>query len=320
MNKLERKELFTRWFLWSVKFKDCDPSIWMMNYLNKRYEHNSEERFWLAYLYGTTYHVPAAWVIKSEFPDFELATNSRIKAWNDANYKRLRYQTDTKYNKGHLPEMFASYQQFIGRKTQKETFEKYFVGTPIQNFNALFKIVKGALYKFGRYSTWYYLQALKQTCGVAIEPPSLILNDYSGSRSHRNGLCKALGQDAWVDAKLNPTQISWLEGEGHEILQEVQHRMPELRNELDFFAMETALCSFKKIFREREGRYLGYYLDRQAEEIKKVEGDGWFGIDWDVLWQARKETLDPRLINNSINKKKFSEFLETGRMDKLDWL
>ena len=85
--------------------------------------------------------------------------------------------------------------------------------------------------------------------------------------------------------------------------------------------METCLCSYKKIFRENHGRYLGYYLDRQAEEIKMAEKDGWYGIDWDVLWQARNETLDLRLDQDrGIDKERFSSFLNTGKIENLEWM
>jgi hypothetical protein len=85
--------------------------------------------------------------------------------------------------------------------------------------------------------------------------------------------------------------------------------------------METCLCSYKKIFREHHGRYLGYYLDRQAEEIIKVEGDGWYGIDWDVLWQSREETIDLRLDHKrGIDKEKFKYFINTGKLDNLEWM
>ena len=85
--------------------------------------------------------------------------------------------------------------------------------------------------------------------------------------------------------------------------------------------METCLCSFKKIFREKHGRYLGYYLDRQAEEIMQCEKDGWYGIDWDVLWQARNETIDLRLDHKKgIDKEKFTFFLNTGKIDNLEWM
>jgi hypothetical protein len=85
--------------------------------------------------------------------------------------------------------------------------------------------------------------------------------------------------------------------------------------------METCLCSFKKIFRERHGRYLGYYLDRQAEEIMQCEQDGWYGIDWNVLWQAREETIDLRLDHKKgIDKEKFPNFLRSGKMENLEWM
>jgi transposase-like protein len=85
--------------------------------------------------------------------------------------------------------------------------------------------------------------------------------------------------------------------------------------------METCLRSFKKIFRENSSRYLGYYLDRQAEEISTVSSDSWNGIDWDVLWQARKETIDKKLDKRTgIDKNRFGEYLKTGSIDRVEWM
>lgn len=319
--KQNRREAFIRWYAWSLKHNDCDPAVWMTNYLNKRYEHNDEQRLWFAWLYGNTYHGPTAWVLLNEFPDFELATVDRMTEWNTSNYKRLRYQTDTKWNKGHLPVMFESYQTFIGNGTQRERLELYYQGDAKKNFDALWVALKGNLHKFGRYSTWFYLQHLKHTAGINVEPSSLMLDDYSGSKSHRNGLLLALGKDDDYDRKLTGSEYQYLESAGDGIRVEMLDRFPELANQIDFFTMETCLCSFKKIFREHHGRYLGYYLDRQSEEIIQVEQDGWYGIDWDVLWQARDETLDHRLTGkNTINKEKFSEFVNTGNMSRLHWM
>jgi hypothetical protein len=78
--------------------------------------------------------------------------------------------------------------------------------------------------------------------------------------------------------------------------------------------METALCAYKKLWRVRRGRYVGYYLDRQSEEVAKAESDNWFGIDWEVIWQAREEivglTLAPR--NAREDKNKMELFLNEG--------
>lgn len=320
-HKNNSRESFIRWYAWSLQYDDCDPAVWATNYLNKRYEHNDEQRLWLCWLYGNTYHLPTAWVLMNEFPDFELATVDRITQWNTTNYKRLRYQTDTKWNKGNLPAMFASYQEFIGSKTQREKLETYYGNSKEQNFDALWTVLKNSLHKFGRYSTWFYLQHLKHTAGVPIQPTSLMLDDYDGSRSHRNGLLFALGRHDDVDRKLTGSEYQTLESEAKSILTETKDRFPDLERQIDFFTMETCLCSFKKLFRVSRGRYLGYYLDRQAEEIIKAEDDGWYGIDWDVLWQSRNETIDLRLDNKyGINKEKYPAFLNSGRIDGLDWM
>jgi len=316
-----RREAFIRWYAWSLKYDDCDPAVWATNYINDRYEHNDEQKLWLCWLYGNTYYLPTAWVLMNEFPDYELATVDRMTQWNTTNYKRLRYQTDTKWNKGHLPTMFESYQKYIGNQTQREKIESLYGNNEKANFDNLWESVKSSLHKFGRYSTWFYLQHLKHTAGVRIDPTSLMLDDYDGSRSHRNGLLYALGQEDSVDRKLTAMEYANLESQAQEILAETKARFPELISSIDYFTMETCLCSYKKIFREHHGRYLGYYLDRQAEEIIKVEGDGWYGIDWDVLWQSREETIDLRLDHKrGIDKEKFKYFINTGKLDNLEWM
>lgn len=319
--RLNRVEAFIKWYAWSLHFQDCDPAIWMMNYLNKRFEHNSEQRLWLCWLYGNTYYLPTAWVLFNEFPDYELATVDRLEQWNTANYKRLRYQTDTKYNKGYLPTMFASYQQVIGKHLQRDVLEAHYGDNEQQTFDNLWKLILGRFYKFGRYTAWFYLQALKHTAGIAVEPTSLMLNDFEGSKSHRNGLIHAINKDEWIDAKLGKADYQFLEECAQALMDGTKVEYPHLADQVDAFTLETALCAFKKLFRNYESRYLGYYLDRQAVEINRVSNDGWYGIEWDVLWQARSETLDYRLLSpGCIQKEKYADFYDNGYIDKLDWL
>jgi hypothetical protein len=283
----------------------------MTNYLFRRVEHNKEQKLWIAWIYGTTYYIPTTWVIWNEFPDMELVGLERLREWNNTNYKRLRYQTDTKWNKGHFPAQFESYKQWVGVKTQEEAFAPFLDGSARDNFDRLWPEVKTKFHKFGRYSTWFYMQTLKQCCDMPVEPPHLMLSDHDGSRSHRNGLCLALGLDDWYDKKLNEKEINYLDGEAYYILQEVKREFPNT----DYYDMETCLCSFKKLFRVSKGRYLGYYLDRQAEEIAQCEKDGWFGIDWQPLWDARVESLDNKLLTNRIDNSKMSLYLNDNILD-----
>lgn len=319
--KENRREAFIRWYAWSLKYKDCDPAVWMTNYLNDRYEHNTEERLWLCWLYGNTYYLPTSWVLKNEFPDYELATVDRLTWWNTNNYQRLRYQTDTKYNKGHLPTMFESYAKNIGKGLQSDYFNRLLGDNEHDSFTNVYTNVKENFHKFGRYTTWFYLQHLYSTCDVPIVPDTLFFRDYSGSRSHRNGFLYAIGRETLVDEKLTDRQYQELEDEAKTFLEEMNHRYPEFKKDINYYTMETCLCSFKKIFREHHGRYLGYYLDRQAEEISQVQSDGWYGIEWDVLWQARDESLDRRLTDKrGVNKEKYAGFINTGEMERLEWM
>lgn len=317
-----RKEHFVKWFAWSLNYGDCDPAVWLANYLNRRFEHNVEQRYWFAWLYGNTYYLPSSWVMLNEFPDLELADVERVSRWNSENYKRLRYQTDTKWSKGHLPKMLESYREFVREEgSQEGKFLSLCQEDTLQgNFEVVWREVKNSLFKFGRYSTWFFLQQLKYTTNLPIEPSSLMLSDFSGSKSHRNGLLLALGKDDWLDSKLTTKEYDILEGEAQELLERCKDMYPHLSHFCEPFMMETALCSFKKVFREKKGRYLGYYLDRQSEEIQRLEGDGWNGIQWEVLWQARTETLDERLSEKSfVNKGKFGEFLTEKEFSRGDW-
>tara|TARA_R110000822_G_scaffold310532_1_gene443763 strand:- start:971 stop:1930 length:960 start_codon:yes stop_codon:yes gene_type:complete len=298
---------FEKWYKWSIKYNDCDPSIYLLNYLFDRFEHNIEQKLWICFLYGTTYYLPTAWIIWNEFPDYELVDYDRLKKWNDDNYSRLRYQTDTKYNKGYLPQQFLSYKKWIESYNPSNLQYDKFNSYPKDTFEIIWNEIKNNLYKFGRYTTWFYMQSLHSCAKIPLEPNNLKLNDYSGSRSHRNGLLYAIGQDSLIDKKLSNKQYNILEYKSKNILNNINSF-----KKTNFYEMETALCSFKKVFRRSRGRYLGYYLDRQAEEIKKVEQDDWNGIDWNVFWQGREECLKENLQYNEVDKNKYNYFLDNG--------
>lgn len=319
-----RKEFFKRYYYWTLKTNDCDPAMFMMNYVNKRMELNIEQRYWFAWLYANTYNVATAWILFNEFPDFENVDIERITVWNHENYKRLRYQVDNKWQKGHLPAMFSSYSNNVQdlHDTQASYFKTICSNKNIGvNFDTCQKVITKDFFKFGRYLSWFYLQTLKETCDLNVCPNNLLLKDDS-SKSHRNGLIYALAYEHILeeDSEIKPNSkemIEILDEEASVILQELKSEYNDV--EFDYFTMETALCAFKKFFRKKHGRYPGYYLDRQAEDIKKCEGDEWKGIDWKLLWDARKECIDPRLLNDSVSEKKMWEFLDTGTCKNLDW-
>jgi len=319
-----RMEYLERYFVWSLKTYDCDSAMFLMNYIHRRMELNIEQRYWMAWLFGNTYQLATAWVIANEFPDFENVDLTRLTEWNNENYKRLRYQSDQKWQKGHLPKMFESYRDNIYRNSnsQEEFFHKQcFSQDPEANFDNLFDYVVKNFFKFGRYSSWFYLQTLKETCDVNIKPKDLLLNDQN-THTQRDGLCYAAALDNLVGDKTlyKDKEITGiLDNVSFEIINRVTEKFPKLK--CDMFLLETTLCAFKKTFRTRNGRYLGYYIDRQYEDISVVQNDGWAGIDWDLLWDGRNEILDTRTIRGTgVVKKDMEIFLETGKIKNIEYV
>lgn len=316
-----RKEFFKKYWYVSLKYNDCDPALFLMNYIFRRLELNKEQRFWLCFLYANTYQLSSAWIIANEFPDFENVGLERLKNWNKNNFKDLPYQNDCKWQKGYLPQMFESYKTNIlkAADSQRRYFLSFCYGTPQENYERLRKEIMNNFYKMGRYVAWFYLQTLKECTGLKVEPTNLLLKEKS-SNSHLRGLLFALGLDEYGEdkkIKLSNEAFEFLDKEASKLLREMKEEYKEVSP--DYFNMETVLCAFKKVFRERDGRYLGYYLDRQAEDIKKCEvNKKWYGIDWQLLWDGRNEKIDKRFLKREINKKLFGELLRTGTVTNIN--
>ena len=79
----------------------------------------------------------------------------------------------------------------------------------------------------------------------------------------------------------------------------------------DGFDLETVLCAYKKLFRNKDSRYIGYYLDRQAMDINKIADQGWYGIPWYLLYQAREEVVYCETVGVTVDKSRYSDEVGT---------
>ena len=319
----DRLEGFIHYYIEQIKYKDCDPSIPLCNYIFDRLEYNIEQRLWMCWLYGNTYNLPTSYLIWNEFPDFENVSLKRLERFNTELFKKLPYQVDCKWSKGYLPVMYQSYKSMVDKHGSQYNLFKSKIGkTPQDTFNNLYNTFITEQYKFGRYCTWFYLQIVKHTTNLEMEPSSLYLTDGS-SHSHKDGLLLALGRDDEVSSfyengvtktvrqvkKLTNVQVIELEKQADMILSESRKRLDT--DFIDRFSLETSLCSYKKLFRYKRGRYIGYYLDRQSEEIMKVEENK--SIEWKIFWDYRKEVLNKyNLFHSTISTDRMKLFLEKG--------
>ena len=145
------RDSFKRYCVSSVASWEIDPNYALMNYLFRRFELSKSQEYWACYLYGVFYHPGSVFYVMQEFPEFEKIDIGRLRRWHTENWKKLRYNTDRKYLKGHFVEMFEDYVKQMGKQTstaQEEFFAKHLTSTnKAENFHSVTK----ALNQFMRF-------------------------------------------------------------------------------------------------------------------------------------------------------------------------
>lgn len=259
----------------SMLAKDVDPSVICLKYLADRYELNIEQRYWIAFLYGTCYCAPTVFYMYNEFPDFEGVDTARLQKWWDSKKECLIFQTDRQRIKSNnqFVDSFKSYKALVGNSQQT-----YFQTT---DWKQTYKRIEAIKY-FGRFALFNYLDVLNQITDVNHKPPYLNMVE---AESCRNGLAYAIGREDLVEAKLTKQSAELLHKAFLEMLKTKQGNI---------FQIETTLCAYKKY---RWGkRYVGYYIDRMYNEIKKMAQNVPDGVYWDVLMQFRQETFETKYL------------------------
>lgn len=277
---------------------DIDPAYAMLRYVAERFDLNPDQRYWLAFLYAMTYNGPTAYYMLSEFPDLELAEAGRLKRWWDGGGRAASaFQSDRRWirSRNQFVPAVLSYQAVLGGLSQVDWWEHLRAPTPEQTYDrAMF--VCGAVQHVGRFTLFSWLEAVHVLTGYPMRPSGLDLRE---AESSRNGLAYALGQDALLAGwqyggqRIGPRDLALLASGYKGLMESLRAERPGER--VDAWNVETTLCAFKKY--QRGKRYVGYYLDRQASEIRAMQAQpAAAGVHWGVLWDYRAERLDRRLL------------------------
>ena len=261
-----------------LKAGDIDPSYEMLRYVADRYELNMEQRYWLAWLYATCYCGSSTFFMYNEFPDCAGVDEGRLLRWWNASKQSLLFQTDRRWvrSRNDFVPMFGDYRRMIGSGTQQRLFESMVCADPHASYARCWdKMIQ--LPNFGRFSMFLYLEAVHVVTGLPIRPRSMVIADADNCRE---GLQHYIGR---AESQADKTQRAF-----DALVAEMEAE--DRRNSV--WNIETSLCAYAKY---RKGkRWIGYYLSRQADEIRHLEARVRHGVDWSVLWQYRKETYDHR--------------------------
>jgi hypothetical protein len=251
-----------------------------------------EQRYWLAFLFGTCYCAPTVYYIYNEFPDYSTVDVNRLKKWWDQNKSKLIFQTDRQRVRSNdqFVDSFISYRNIVG-KTQENHFSAFKSNEPTRTYSNALKSMS-EVYSFGRFTMFIYLEMVSVLTNCKMIPNDL---DLKNAESCRNGLALALGRkDLFThfnDKKLNETDYFDL----YYGLNQIEAEIEKMNiNHKSMFAIETTLCAYKKA--KLGKRYIGYYIDRNREEIEKMSKNIPNGVDWSVLWDFRKTAYNAKYL------------------------
>lgn len=291
-----------------------------------------EQRLWVAFLEGCCENPCTVWAITRFFPEIPSSL-SEFEKWHSKNWTLLDYDIDTRYNKGHLVKQLTNYLEHLGDSTQEEVFgSQLYHEDPKKWFDNIYTFVT-SLYKFGRMTSWSYIEFIKILSEYPFEFSSFHMDEIDGSKSQRNGMLLVMGRDDLDWWKGNPS----VKSHSKEILTEAEIQARLLTEELKerfkdrswykyigYETVESTLCCFKNCFHGR--RYPNIYTDMSYARIKKAEKLWGNQIDFSIFWKIREEKLPAKLLleknpqDPGLCPKKQEFFKETGSFPMLSVL
>lgn len=290
-----------------------------------------ESKLWLAFLWGCCYNLVSPWVILNHFPKPPTSEEEfqRFSDWYNATFEKQRFDTDCRYRKSKMLACVASYIENLNGKTQQEMILSELVkpdGTSFANFTRLWDWCMGIQY-YGRLSAWNYVEAVALVTGweLELDAPNFMLTDIQNSDSNRNGMCFIFNREDLLTkhgklksgaGMISEADCLVLEYKAEAIFQEARSVLGEIGmiNRLNF---ETHCCWTKKMFRERNTRYLGWDAERTWDEMQFVV-EHWPEVSVEPLQDARRHFLpDFWNIERGVNKAKMPVFFLTGKPEHL---
>lgn len=302
-----RREAFQRFYSFHLKYRSHPGCVYyLLPAIADAYDLDEDGLAWLVWLNGNTQNVVTSLLLLEAAPrpqDWAQA----VAFWDD-NFKALEWDTDRRHQKskfGVATEQWweqtggaAAQQWLTSAEGGGDTTWGYSLSQPYM----------------GRLSAWSMLEYARILFGPVIpDMPTFLMQDKSGSQSHRNGAAFVAGYDSvyWeADAPFLLGIVPEIEEFAEDLLREAQGRNlvedcdcpppyadcmhdPLPHPDVSRLTLESALCTYKSFSKENR-RYPGVYNDMMYNRIRKAEAR-FPGEDFSLLWDTRRAYL-PRYL------------------------
>lgn len=279
-----RREAFQRSYSFSLKHNSFPGMVYsMLPALADHYELDADGRVWLAWLNGNTQNVVTSMMLLEAAPTHHQWKDA-VAFWNQ-HFKQLEWDTDRRHQKSKFGEATERWVQEYPDPALG------WLEAGLGGWESTWAHAK-AMPFFGRLSAWSGLEFARILLGEEVVPDmgSYLLDDVSGSRSHRNGLAVVAGYDAesWdADVPFMLDIVPQLTELGESLLEEARLRNPGDPN-VSRLTLESALCTYKS-WHKPNRRYPNVYADMMYHRIHKAQVR--MKRPMELLWEIRQETL-----------------------------
>jgi len=256
-----RKESFFRFLDWRLSVSDMDNYVWGNGYADSVRSPTGapmtpEQRAWYSWLVGITSSPSMAWVFYWHFPNLDRIELSELDRWNRETFARQIFDTDTRYNKGHIVAMVSSLRGWVesrGKGSLLSTLGSYIDESPEASFRRVYEEANG-FHKFGRMMSWLFAQALYEVAKLPLAPDTMYVN-HPANRSVWNGMCYLYGREKDLTVGDSPPYAGavptaddrrFIEGKESELMAEARTRVSN-QEFLSFYTLESMVCQFKKL-------------------------------------------------------------------------
>ena len=276
-----------------------------------------DDRVWWCLLYSSCYCMGSAMVMMNEL-DYKTVTDDEIDKFWLEHKKRLIFQSDRRYIK-NMNQFTIIAKEFLQRSNRKpwEYISQFITDDPETTYKQLYKEV-GSWRYYGRFGIILFIFNLcKLFKDVEVESTDY---DWKNGATTTSAVFHARYEDdkaVAFDAKeyrLTDDDIKVLDATLLVIIDALKKENPNKNWNVVYVSSD--LCSFRKLF--KASRYLGFYIDRQQEEIEFLEKTyPEYQQMWDFVWEERAKHLDSLYlgeVNGWHGPRKYhnKRFLETG--------
>lgn len=271
---------------------------------------DADGRAWLTWLNGNTQNAVTSLMLLEAAPcadDWKKA----VDFWNE-NFRLLEWDTDRRHQKSKFGQATEQWYEDFGRLAAQDWWDASFFG-----WETVWGYSKSQPY-MGRLSAWSMYEYARILLPDIPDIGSWMLDDVSGSHSHRNGIALVLGHDSVYWEPKTPREMGIvrdLELGAESLLNEAFLRFRH--KDVSRLTMESALCTYKS-FHKINRRYPGVYADMAFYRIKKAEAR--FNRTFELLWEIRQRDLPEylRLEDNphdpGLCPAKQNHYRETGQI------